>query len=114
MWHPSAKFPESLKNASGMEKIEYFKSGFFMKHDAVNCAYEHLQELFFDSLEKDVVLVQGPTGVGKTCLSEYLMREAYKNVDVINEQVNELPMIYVEADVLGEQVFLERFLFRAS
>ncbi|MFA0810874.1 TniB family NTP-binding protein [Microbulbifer epialgicus] len=88
-----------------MEKIEYFKSGFFMKHDAVNCAYEHLQELFFDSSEKDVVLVQGPTGFGKTCLSEYLMREAYKNVDVMNEQVNELPMIYVEADVLGGSKF---------
>lgn len=105
MWHPNAKFPNHLKDAIDDSRKLYFDKGFYLKHRGVMTAYDELRTLFFDTSEKDVILIQGPTGVGKTCLSQKLMFEFYKDEKVKNNRISALPMVYVEADVLGGSSF---------
>ncbi|WP_288131580.1 AAA family ATPase [Microbulbifer sp.] len=105
MWHPNAKFPDKLRSESAQERMDYFKKGFVLKHDSVINTYDCLSREFFDSSEQFICLVSGPTGVGKTCLSSMLMKNAYKNIETEGGRVSELPMVYTEADVLGGAKF---------
>lgn len=105
MWHPKAMFPGYLKQASVEEKYNYFVSGFSQKHKRILSIHEEIREKFFSSREQTIGLVIGPTGVGKSHLASNLMTEAYKNIESSSDLLHELPMIYIEANVLGRATF---------
>lgn len=98
MWHPKYQFPERLKSASVDEKMAYFKKGFVLNHVMIKRVHDHLKSDFFDSSEQQIVLVEGPTGVGKSCLANTIFSDFYRGRE--NEgSCKTLPIVYFEADV---------------
>lgn len=101
MWHPNAQFPEYLRAASKEEREAYFDEDFTLHHRMIDVVHQSLVSDFVESVEHQIALVTGPTGVGKSRLSHLFLSDLYHDYDGVSDDhvVTELPAIWVEAPV---------------
>jgi energy-coupling factor transporter ATP-binding protein EcfA2 len=64
------EFPEELLNQSKDERLNFFKNEYFIPHPHLDNAFTSLKRHIQCCGDSRVVLITGPTGVGKTTLLE--------------------------------------------
>lgn len=69
-----AQFPENLLAASNEERVEFFVNK-KVKHKHLAIAYQDLLKALKDGDPSQIIIVYGPTGVGKTTLCDRLEKE---------------------------------------
>ncbi len=84
MIHPQARFPVALLHASEGERLEYFSNGFVLRHGHLNQLFEKVKQQIEWPSDKNICLVTGPTGVGKTTLAQKLIEHFYNGVQTVN------------------------------
>lgn len=81
MIHSQAKFPMHLLKSNDIDRLNYFKEGFVLRHPLLNLLFNDISSHIDWPGDKSLALVAGPTGVGKTTLAqkiiEYLYTEKY-------------------------------------
>ncbi len=90
-------FPKDLLNKSIEERKRYFES-FTVSHPAFEEAYNDLLNRIYHGVDNSIILVYGPTGVGKSKLVEKInakiLRDNYK---MLQENRGLIPTLTVEA-----------------
>jgi len=70
-------FPQELLRSTAKERIEYFKNG-KAGHSALTAAFDRAMAVIGRSTGPKVVMVAGPTGVGKTTMARTIYRHVLK------------------------------------
>lgn len=83
-----------------------------INHTRIRYLASELKSLIYPDCQSEILLVVGPTGVGKTTLSEYLVEQQVKALGAqMDEQPQLIPAIYVQAPASGEKTFSWRLLY---
>ncbi|KDC57246.1 TniB family NTP-binding protein [Bordetella bronchiseptica] len=81
-------------------------------HTRIAQVMAELNTLIYPGSQDSLMLVCGPTGVGKSTLARHLVREANKTMSVQMEaDAGLIPAVYVEAPASGESDFSWRLFF---
>ena len=103
-----APFPKSLLAASNEERIEFFVNK-KIKHKHLATAYQNLVKALKDGDPSQLIIVYGPTGVGKTTLCDRLEKEMLGRP---NLSPGCIPMVRIEAVAPTQGSFDWREYFR--
>lgn len=83
-----------------------------IRHPRVMLMKEELSTLIYEGSQDSILLVCGPTGVGKTTLAEIMVESAIKeSQSLMNRDAGIIPAIYVEAPSSGETEFSWRLFY---
>ena len=94
--------PESPRRLSEMR----------IRHPRVMLLKDELSTLIYEGSQDSILLVCGPTGVGKTTLAEIMVESAIKESEsLMNIDAGIIPAIYVEAPSSGETEFSWRLFY---
>lgn len=69
------QFPKVILSAPVVERITYFKNEARIKHPALNKAFDDALACISSVSGARIIIIAGPTGVGKTTMAEGLARE---------------------------------------
>ncbi len=94
MIHPQARFPVTLLKASEYERMQYFSNGFVLRHGHLNRLFENIMREIDWPGDKNICLVAGPTGVGKTTLAQKLIEHFYQGTRTVNSMT--MQAVYFE------------------
>lgn len=90
-------FPLELLGKPLEERKKYFQD-ITIPHPAFKSAYKGLLERINEGNKNSVILVYGPTGVGKSKLIEKVMEKIITdNMEILENDPGRLPFLYVEA-----------------
>jgi energy-coupling factor transporter ATP-binding protein EcfA2 len=90
-------FPEYLLDSTAEERINYFKSK-TIGHPLLKKSFEKLLERIRNPGENTVILVYGPTGVGKSTLCKRIMKVIIEDsLPSLYEDRGRIPIFYQEA-----------------
>jgi predicted AAA+ superfamily ATPase len=93
------KFPLDLLEKSNEKRIEYF-SRLTIAHPKLSEAFRQVWNSIYLSKPGKVILIYGPTGVGKTTLITYLIKKITENsVNELNNDGSRVPVVSVEASM---------------
>lgn len=96
---------EKILRLPSNERLAFFK-GVRVKHPRIESALEDLVLMAQPNTGTDIALLVGPTGVGKTSLTQALRDRLIKEYEA--EQLEDpsfIPIVVVEAPASGEQAF---------
>lgn len=83
-----------------------------VRHPRIKDRLADLHALMYPVTTDDIILVCGPTGVGKSTLAKFLVEDAFKNHQVeMDRDAGLIPAIYVEAPSSGEREFCWALLY---
>lgn len=83
-----------------------------INHPRIRELNNELQSLIYPGSQSSILLVVGPTGVGKSTLCTYLVESELKEHHVQMERdANVLPAVYIQAPVSGESEFSWRLFY---
>lgn len=83
-----------------------------IKHTRIKQVIDELDTLIYPGSQDSILLVIGPTGVGKSTLARYMVEEALKDAaQEMNTNAGIIPAIYVEAPSSGEDDFSWRMFY---
>lgn len=105
MKHPYAQYPDYLLTASSEEKLKYFNSDFTLHHKRISDILEQLISPCSGFSSTPICHVVGPTGVGKTRLSQKLMQAYYGAPTVECDVITQVPAVWLEMVVSGQSKF---------
>lgn len=92
---------------------EASKQGARIRHPRIASTIEECQLMLTASSGADLILVCGPTGVGKSTLGHFLVAEELKQqADAMAEHPGFIPAIRVEAPASGEKEFSWRLFYQ--
>lgn len=92
-------FPKELLNTSTSERLRYFKKQAVVIHQRMEEAVEEILEAVGSMCDQNLILLIGPTGVGKTeALKEAVRRAVAERESEVQSKVHVVPAIFVEAD----------------
>lgn len=81
-------------------------------HTRIRELGDELQSLIYPDSQNNILLVVGPTGVGKTTLCKYMVDEALKkHREQMDSDANLIPAVYIQAPVSGEREFSWRLFY---
>jgi hypothetical protein len=94
------KYPESLLTATAAERLAYFGSrDLIIEHPLLTELLKLLVSAVHPGLDQNVILLIGPTGVGKSVLLHLAIRQMLKDwFERFPEDRVGIPGIFVEAD----------------
>lgn len=84
-----------------------------IKHPRIGELIQNLETLIYPGSQDSILLVCGPTGVGKTTLARHLVKSAVDSA--LREMAGDpglIPAVYVEAPASGENDFAWRLLYQ--
>lgn len=83
-----------------------------IKHTRIKQVIDELKTLIYPGSQDSILLVIGPTGVGKTTLARYMVEQAMEGaVSEMNIDAGLIPAVYVEAPSSGEDDFSWRLFY---
>ena len=92
---------------------ETTKQGHRIRHPRIACAIEECQLMLTPGSGANLILVCGPTGVGKSTLGDFLVSEELKlQAEAMAEHPGFIPAIRVEASSSGEKEFSWRLFYQ--
>ncbi len=80
MRHPQSKVPAAVFEASAEVRSAYFATGFVLRHDRLNGVFQETVTALKERTGKHMVVVAGPTGVGKTTLAKRVTDYVYQDL----------------------------------
>lgn len=81
-------------------------------HTRIRELKNEVQSLIYPESQNSILLVVGPTGVGKTTLCKHLVEEQFKkHKEQMESDANVIPAIYIQAPASGEQEFSWRMFY---
>lgn len=84
-----------------------------IKHTRIAQVMNELDTLIYDGSQDSILLVCGPTGVGKSTLARYLCDAAtQKYAAEMQNDAGMIPAVYIEAPVSGESQFSWRLFYQ--
>ncbi len=87
--------------------------GFRIKHSRIAQMMNELNTLIYPGSQDSILLVCGPSGVGKSMLSHHIVNSAVAEAtQQMNEDAGVIPAIYVEAPSSGESDFSWRLFYQ--
>lgn len=83
-----------------------------IKHTRIAQVMTELETLIYPGSQDSILLVCGPTGVGKSTLARHMVEDALRlAADDMNADAGLIPAVYVEAPASGEREFSWRLFF---
>jgi hypothetical protein len=83
-----------------------------IKHTRIKQVMDELNTLIYPGSQDSILLVIGPTGVGKSTLARYMVEHAMENAtSKMNSDAGLIPAVYVEAPSSGEDDFSWRLFY---
>ncbi|MDG9669583.1 ATP-binding protein [Hahella sp. CR1] len=113
MIHPQTRVSEELFVATAAAKKSYFHRGFVLKHSSLARVFEEVKLSLQEHTGKHIIVVAGPTGVGKTTLASRLVDHVYQ--DIVPDWAAAphcIPAICVELNMEAGIVFDWKELYR--
>lgn len=84
-----------------------------IKHTRIAQVMKELNTLIYPGSQDDILLVCGPTGVGKSTLARHMVENALHDAAVqMDQNAGLIPAVYVEAPASGESDFSWRLFFQ--
>lgn len=84
-----------------------------IKHTRIAEVMNDLRTLIYPGSQDSLLLVCGPTGVGKTTIAEYMVSsEMEQAAKAMEDNAGLVPAVYVEAPASGERSFSWRLFFQ--
>ena len=77
MWHPNYAFPDYLKTAKSSDRVDYFSEGFLLEHYLLADTRRRIMRHLKNKNGKRIINVVGPTGIGKTALSNDILKNFF-------------------------------------
>lgn len=113
MRHPQSKVPATVFEASAEVRSAYFATGFVLRHDRLNGVFHETVTALKERTGKHMVVVAGPTGVGKTTLAKRVTDYVY--LDLVpnwHEDPACIPCVCVELRMDSQSGFDWKELYR--
>lgn len=83
-----------------------------IKHTRIKQVIDELNTLIYPGSQDSILLVIGPSGVGKSTLAEYMVKKAVESATPeMNSDAGLIPAVYVEAPASGEDDFSWRLFY---
>ncbi|WP_205230210.1 AAA family ATPase [Azospira oryzae] len=83
-----------------------------IKHTRIKQVIDELNTLIYPGSQDSILLVIGPTGVGKSTLARYMVEQAMEGaMPEMNSDAGLIPAVYVEAPSSGEDDFSWRLFY---
>lgn len=83
-----------------------------INHTRIRDLGAELQSLIYPESQSNILLVVGPTGVGKSTLCKYLVESKLKqHQEQMDGDANVVPAVYIQAPVSGETEFSWRLFY---
>lgn len=77
-----------------------------IRHPRIAALSQEIQSLIFPGSQSSILLVCGPTGVGKSTLSKHLVKvQLEKHHTLLEADASIIPAVYVQAPASGEKEF---------
>jgi DNA polymerase III delta prime subunit len=103
----------NTQNIHPTSNLDTPKQGIRIRHPRIATAIEECQLMLTAGSSADLLLVCGPTGVGKSTLGHFLVEEALKqHTAKMAENPGFMPAIRVEAPASGEKEFSWRLFYQ--
>lgn len=97
---------QPLHNATRVKEIR-------INHPRVIQVAAAVKSMIYPGSQDSLVVVTGPSGVGKTSLSSFLVEEEVRNSkEALEADAGTIPAIYIEADASGEKEFSWRLFYQ--
>lgn len=107
MNHPSAN-----TGLTPVETTHASPGSIRLKHPRIRQVIDELNTLIYPGSQESILLVIGPTGVGKTTLARFMVEHANSAVaDQMEADAGLIPAAYVEAPASGETEFSWRLFY---
>jgi Cdc6-like AAA superfamily ATPase len=107
--HSPEVAPRLTATPSTPEKLKSLQ----IRHTRVQQIMNELETLIYPGSQDSILLVCGPTGVGKTTLARHMVNSALTNAAAeMEDDAGIIPAIYVEAPASGEDNFSWRLFYQ--
>jgi energy-coupling factor transporter ATP-binding protein EcfA2 len=92
----SPRFPPALLNSSLNERLQYFTQDAMVEHPMLNDQLQELELLTAFPTSRNLILVIGPTGVGKSTLLQQLNERINSSVTTAQAEASQIGSVYCE------------------
>lgn len=95
---PKLAVPDDIMRGTISDKLQFYKDKAVIRHPAIIQALQQAEQCVSSLCGPNIVLITGPTGVGKTTLLQYLLRSQLKRHEAeIMADTSHIPVVEVSA-----------------
>ena len=107
------QIPQSATSLCAVAPSAQTLNSLRIKHTRIAQIMAELNTLIYPESQDSILLVCGPTGVGKSTLSRHMVHGALeKSANLMNDDAGLIPAVYIEAPSSGEDNFSWRLFYQ--